>query len=429
MRRAAAAVGIRRICVLSAAIFFAPAGTARADDACAIEAACPGLVVDASFTSDLFDDVAGGARKGSALSHKGTLGVAWNAPDIGGVAHVTTSLSMMVMTGKGISGSRTGDLQGLNNIEAVKGLRLNEFWAEAHFGAGNASLRSGFLDLNADFDVPETSSLFVSPPHGIGTEFALSGSNGPAIFPVTGLGLRLQGSAREGLEWRVAAYEGEPGKADDDRFAHVHVSRDEGALLTGELSWRPLRGNKLQLGAWQYTARFEPLDPAAAGTRRRGNHGAYALVDMPVGHVGPARLDAALRYGVAAPQFNAVHRYAGLALSATHLATSLPDDAIGFALAHARTSSDWRAAMSADGAAPRDSETSLELIWRHALTGDVALMPHVHFVRSPGAVRDVRDAWVIGMRFEWTHSKRWLTSVQRLDGQPERVAQTSSSAD
>ncbi len=93
--------------------------------------------------------------------------------------------------GDDISGDFIGDIHGVNNIEAPDAWHLYEFWSEFNFGGrANTSLRMGLLDLNADFDAPVTSALFVGPVHGIGTEFAQTGSNGPAIFPVTGLGIR-----------------------------------------------------------------------------------------------------------------------------------------------------------------------------------------------------------------------------------------------
>jgi len=76
----------------------------------------------------------------------------------------------MHVGGDDISGDYVGDLHGVNNIEAPDAWHLYEFWSEVSFGGrANTSLRLGVLDLNADFDTPVTSGLFVSSPHGIGT--------------------------------------------------------------------------------------------------------------------------------------------------------------------------------------------------------------------------------------------------------------------
>jgi porin len=427
---APASCALRRGPVLASALL-AVAGDAGAASSegqlCLLDDACPGLAMAASYTSDLHDNLHGGVRTGGTWSHMVKLGAEWKADGAGIGARFTNSVSMMYMGGRGISGTRVGDLQGLSNIEAPQGLRLYEIWSEARFGTGASSLRAGFLDLNAEFDVPETSALFVGPPYGIGTEFAMSGRNGPAIWPVTGVGMRLQGDAGRGVQWRLAAYEGEPGDPDATPFVRLHLSQDEGALLVSELSWRPARGNKLQVGAWHYTARFMPMDPADSPARgAHGNQGAYALADLPVATLGSARIDAALRIGAAAPRFNTVDRYAGLALVARNVWPSLPEDAMGVAVAHAHTSPGSRAATVFAGDAPRASETSFELTWRHGLGGQMAILPHVHYVMHPGAVDGVRDAWVLGLRFEASRSHHWIAVARQPDSPARRVARTSS---
>lgn len=354
------------------------------------------IALSGVYIGDVSSNLRGGEQTGTASSHLGRAEVHWNAHVVDGIPRQATRMSVMYMDGRGI-GPLSGDLQGLNNIDAPSGLRLYEFWTEAHFGAG-MSLRGGFLDLNTEFDVPATSAVLVSPPHGIGTELAMSGRNGPAIWPVTGLGLRLQGD-HESRQWRVAVFEGEPGKPDSEPFMRLRLTRDEGALLVGELSWAPAGFNKLQLGTWHYTGRFEPVDPAAAGQTERGNHGAYALVDMPVARIGSARVDAALRVGAAAPRFNQVDRYLGLALAARGFA-AFPEDAIGLGIAHASTTPGWRAAIAADGGDPKRSETALELTWRHAISDGLAVLPHLHFVKNPGALYGIHDTWVAGLRVD-----------------------------
>src|SRR5688572_33415953 len=97
-----------------------------------------------------------------------------------------TNLAAMDMGGKGISGEVVGDAQGISNIEADDGWYLYESWVEFEFGALK-TLRAGVLDLNAEFDTPITSGLFVSSPFGIGTEFSQTGQRGPGVWPLTGL--------------------------------------------------------------------------------------------------------------------------------------------------------------------------------------------------------------------------------------------------
>lgn len=409
---------------ISALIVFAVVGlgaaTAPAQDVgCAVGDACPGLAVSAGYTADLRRNSHGGVATGTAASGLLELGAAWRSDRLVPGASFTASASAIHVAGDGISGELVGDLQGLNNIEADHGWYLYDLWTELSFGAGHGtSLRMGFLDLNAEFDSSDTNGFFIGPPFGIGTDLAQTGENGPAVFPVTGLGVRLGGQFGERSAWRLAAYEGVPGRTDRHRFATVDVPGEQGALLIAELQFQPGRLHKLAFGAWGYTARFERIDAAATGdaATRRGNRGAYALLDAPLGSLGGARLDGVLRAGVADARFNAVGSYVGAALVAGQFLPGRPDDAVGLAIAHGRTGAAWRRSAAFDGGEPRSAETQVELTWRSPLLSWLAVVPSLQWVDAPGADRRYRDAWVVGLRFEMSAGREWPLLAQQGAG-------------
>lgn len=396
-----------RVALLFAGNALHPA--ALAQDACTAGNPCPGVQLSAGYTADFRRNTTGGLERGNAASGLLELGAAWTTDRLLPGAVVTSTVSLIHTTGGAISGRYVGDLQGLNNIEAPAALRLYEFWSEIRFGSRESfSTRMGFLDLNAEFDAPVTSAFFIGPPFGIGTDLAQTGENGPAVFPVTSLGIRVAGEWR-GLRWRMAAFDGVPGRVDRDRFATLDVSRDDGALLIGEIETAPARLNKIAVGAWSYTAKFDPIDAAARGgsARRTGNRGSYAMLDAPLGHLAQARFNGVLRAGIADGAFNAVEGFTGVAFVADHLFASRPDDAIGIAVAHGRTSNAFRRQQAFDGAQPRKSETQLELTWRAAARPWLALVPSLQWVAHPGADAAVRDAFIIGMRFEMSVDHHW----------------------
>jgi porin len=388
----------------------------QAQDVSCIVGDCPGLDVTFNYTADLRRNTRGGVERGNAASGLLHTGVAWTSDRLWPGAMVVTRASLIHTTGGDISGRYVGDLQGLNNIEADGALRLYDFWTEIRFGRGLAT-RMGFLDLNAEFDAPVTSSFFVGAPFGIGTDLAQTGENGPAVFPVTSLGVRMMGRFEGGTTWRFGAFDAVPGHADKREFATIDVSRRQGALLIGELERAPRGFNKVAVGAWTYTSDFERLDSGASGdvARRKGNRGAYAVADGPLGGIGGARFDGMVRVGFAAGDFNATHRYVGAAVVASRLWERRPDDAIGLAVAHARTSSAFRRQLAFDGGEPRSSETQIELTWRAPLSDWFAVVPGAQWVNRPGADRALRDALVLGMRFEFALEHTW-PMVVRQDG-------------
>jgi len=295
---------------------------------------------------------------------------------------------------------------------------------EFAFGQSSNSLRAGVLDLNSEFDTPVTSALFTAAPFGIGTEFSQTGERGPGIWPTTGLGLRAAGDFASNAHWRFGAYDGAPG-TDDGAFSSTRVSRGDGALLIGEVEYSSERIHKLSFGSWTYTARFERIDaelnPAPPA---RGNDGFYALLDLKLGSVGKTDFDGALRAGTASGRFNTFDHYIGAAVTATHLWTSRPGDAVGLGIAVAHTGAPYRALMDFQGSPATAGETSVELVYRAELTEWLSVLPVVQYVRDPGVDAAVGNAWIAGLRFEISREKSWQLSARREQKPDESYART-----
>jgi porin len=228
--------------------------------------------------------------------------------------------------------------------------------------------------------------------------------------------LRIAGRLGEAISWRAAAFDGVPGREDRNSFAPVDVSRQQGALLIGEVEFSMRRLNKLAFGAWSYTAAFETIDAQLSGSAaRKGNRGGYAMIDLPLGNINAARLDGVLRAGVADARFNAVSTYLGAAVVATHLLPGRPDDAAGIAVAHGRTGARFRSQLAFDGGVPLKAETAVELTWRAPLQPWLALVPSVQWVESPGADRNLRNAWIVGARLEMNFGHSWPLLAKQRD--------------
>ena len=377
---------------------------------------CPGIALAVGYTGDLRSNTQGGLETGTAYSHVLSLGADWSSDSLFDAARLSGSASVMYIGGDGISSEYVGDLQGINNIEADAGWRLYEMWTELAFGSrSQTTLRAGVLDMNAEFDTPETTGLFVASPHGIGTDLSQSGSAGPSVWPTTGLGIRAAGASENGVAWRVGLYDGAPGGKDGNEFSSLKISSEEGALTIGELVYSSEHVNKISLGAWGYSARFERIDAELQPDAEpaKGNHGFYTLIDLPLGSAGDARFDGALRMGTASKEFNPVDRYVGLAFTTSGFSAARPDDAFGVAVAYARLGEPYRAAQEFSGVSTTSAEISWEFNYTTPLTPWLALMPGVQFVQHPGADASLGDAWVVGLRFDVSHGQSWGQTARR----------------
>ncbi|SLK04936.1 carbohydrate porin [Novosphingobium mathurense] len=278
----------------------------------------------------------------------------------------------------------TGDAQVVSNIETgVRALRLYEAWIEQDIAPG-ASVKVGLYDLNSEFDALDAGALFIGSAHGIGTDISQSGESGPSIFPLTSLALRLQADLGEGLTVRFAALDGVPGDPDHPKRTAIELGHGDGALLIGEANWSkgPLR---ILAGAWGYTSDFDRHDGTGSGKSR----GAYLRGEMILSENADHKLSAFVRGGVASGAVNPF----GTFLSGG-VTLDLPGDwQLGAALAHARTSTQYRAANPSTRA-----ETALELTVAKALTPWLSIQPDLQYVIDPGAVPGVDDALAAGLR-------------------------------
>lgn len=293
-----------------------------------------------------------------------------------------------------LSSELIGDTQTVSNIDNGEVYRLFEAWFQQeipNLGYG-ARYKLGLIDLNSEFDVIETAGLFLNSSHGIGPNFSQTGENGPSIFPSTAPAFLVDVSPTQGLRLSAGIFDAVPNNP--DRPERHKLSLNEGALLVAEVNYTTSGNLHLGLGAFAYTARFEPL--LAPGDPVRGNSGLYGVIEAPL----HARLDGWIRVGVANSSINPISHYAGggLVLSAPFIGR--PDDQMGLAVAFVLNGGDNKRLILAGGGSPAGSETEIELTYRFSLGDNLALQPDLQYVINPGGTGAVKNALVLGIRLE-----------------------------
>jgi porin len=358
--------------------------------AAAINEDQPPLLVEATYTFDVWGSVSGGRERGSRYLDNLDVVVEADLERLAGWRGAELHVYGLYNNGRSIS-ELIGDQQAISNIESGLGaVRLYEAWISQSIG-DRASIKIGLYDLNSEFDTLETSGLFVGSPHGIGTDFAQSGENGPSIFPVTSLSGRLEWRATPNLIFRGAVLDGIPGNPERPGRTAIRLNDDEGALLVGEADVQ-LNRLRLLFGHWRYTGEFDRFD----GTRARGNHGWYLRGEMPISGAEPESSTAVhlfFRLGVASPQFNMFDSFASGGITARGLLPGRSDDELGLAFATAITSHGYRVSNNSE-----QSETLLELTYRTQLSSWLTLQPSVQYVVNPGTDPSLRNALAVGLR-------------------------------
>lgn len=170
-----------------------------------------GVSLDVVYTADIWRATSGGLRRGTRYLDNLDVAVEAHMDKLVGWDGATVFLYGLYNNGKSLN-ALMGDTQVASNIETgVKAVRLYEAWLEQRFGNDRASLKVGLYDLNSEFDVLESASLFMGSAHGIGTDISQTGENGPSIFPSTSLAARLALNIGERWTLRTALLDGVPG--------------------------------------------------------------------------------------------------------------------------------------------------------------------------------------------------------------------------
>lgn len=240
-------------------------GLARVAIAAPDEPYDPGL----AYTADIFSNLKGGERRGTAWLDNLDLTLAIDADKAWGIPRTDVFIYGLYNNGSRFSDGIVGDAQVASNIETdVRAARLYEAWIEHRFG--RASLRAGLYDLNAEFDAIDPASLFLNSAQGIGTDFGQTGRNGPSIFPVTSPGARLE---LTGGHWllRSAVLDAVPGDPDDPGATRIELGN--GTLWSTELNFAKGQA-RYAVGYWRYASQLPDL---GSGHLRTGNDGWYGF--------------------------------------------------------------------------------------------------------------------------------------------------------
>lgn len=349
--------------------------------ACAAEGAAFGI----RWIGDFAAVVDGGLREGERQF--GLLDVTFE--DTASVAgrEVAFHASLHHTYGGGFSEHWVGDLQTVSNVDAESCTRVQEAWADVSLSEV-VSFRIGRYDLNTEFDTIDAAGLFLAGAQGMGTDIAQSGAAGPSIFPRTAFGIRTRfefgrDSAVRGALLDVASEQADDGSA---------IPFTGGPMLTLEYQ-RALGDFTLKLGAWGFTETRPAIEAGAAPDHE---YGVYFSAEHRVDE----RWTWYARYGAANADVARIGRYTGAGIVFKGALLPDRDDAMGFAIAHARNGDPYRQSLWSMGEPTTAAETAYELTWRIPFGEHFALQPDVQYIDDPDTSPGIEDALVVMLRVE-----------------------------
>ena len=343
----------------------------------------PSIELEAVYIADIYHND-GGVENGTLFLDN--LGLAATA-DIGN--GIQAHASLLYNNGKALT-DLTGDSIAVSNIETgVQALRLYEAWLSGDVDEGT-NLKLGFFDVNSEFDVLDSSGLFIGSAHGIGMDIGQTGENGPSIFPTPGLAFRVEQKISDNLLLRGAIIEGIPGDPDRPKRTVLKLGDGEGAFIIGELE-KSSDQSKVLLGGWAYTAEQVRWDQGADTT----NFGAYLRGETVLKESRDGTLTGFGRIGWANGEVN---EYSGFASLGLHYARENGHEA-GIGIVHASVSEERNRFEELEG-----GETVIEMTYAVPVHENLTIQPNFQYVISPSADPMIDNAAVFGLRFIGTLS-------------------------
>jgi len=374
-----------------------------ASDTGLADPATPGITFDAAYIGDAVRNLDGGQRTGSTYLDNLDLQLNAERGSLFGIPGLSGLLYILHNNSSEFSSEYVGDSHIVSNIEAPGALRVFEAWLDWAPGIGTVSTRVGLYDLNSEFDSIETGGLFVNGAQGMGTDFGQTGLNGPSVFPVSSLALRVHAAFDSGAYGQLAVLDGVPGDPDDPESNRIDLSSDDGALLVAEVGWGGNAWRKLAFGTWMYTADFAPL-ASPDGPEDDGNWGWYAIADRTLWQSDSTTLAGYVRIGQAEERFNQFDGYVGFGTTLAGYSTSRPDDEFGLGVSIGLTGHEFEDARRLEDLPTDSHETSIELTYRAPVTDWLTLQPDIQYIINPGTDPALDNALVILLRFELSYS-------------------------
>lgn len=353
-------------------------------------AAEPAWTYELAYTADVMGVIGGDAKHAGRYLDNLDLSVDGDLEKALGWSGATLHLGLLHNAG-GRPNEFAQTLQGVDNIEVGRARgRIFELWIDQQLADGRASVRAGLYDLNSEFYSTEASQQLIAPPFGIGSEFSATGPNGPSIFPLTSLAVRLRIGEETGPYVQTAVLSAEAGSLTEPD--NLQLGLDRGGIVIAEVGRQgPTR---VAFGAWTYTEPQERLD----GAGETSAFGGYLLAEKKLSTTAlNPELAAFVRVGASDGETSPFVGGWQAGLRLNRVFASRPESALSFGLQQAYLSAGFRDVMRRQGQTPARAESGAELTYSDRI-GPVTIQPDLQVFHHPGGDRDRDLIWIGGVR-------------------------------
>ena len=374
-----------------------------------------GVLLEFIHKSDVLANTSGGIKRGAAWMGNTEAGVRIDLEKLAGWGATTAYIHYHSQLGSKFNRDYVGSFVGVDNIESGTNTgQFNHAWVQKNFSGDSLSVLAGLYAVDYEFYVTETSGIFLQPPYGMANDMAQSGKNGPPIFPVGALAVRMKYTSSGKVYLQGVLTDGVPGDPSDHRGTHIKLGHGDGTFTVVEFGYTPQRGetpsestrqggheedeyfNKTAIGFWRYSARFYDLDPA--NPAMYPSQGAYFLAERTLtvekNHPAPG-LSGFIRFGTASKDIHQADWTGSMGLRYHGMIADRDNDIAGVAVTVSHASDKYRYLHNAER-----SQTAVEATYRAQINPWFALQPTLQYIANPNMDAALGNACVVGARLE-----------------------------
>jgi porin len=370
-----------------------------------------GVTFTAEYTGEVFGNLTGGIKTGA--TYEGLLKVSlqlelsklvcWNGATIFG--------SMFYPHGEGLTDRFTGDFNRLSSIDAYDSIRLFELWFQQKIWGDLFSIRIGQMSTDVEFYQSTSANLFINSCFG--TFPTISFGTNLAIYPVGGIGARIDYRPNPSFGFRAGLFDSNPGiqNLNDKHGTVFHLNPNAGLILIAEGVYQtnPTPANRGFVGTYTLGGYYDSRQFTGDFVHRAhsANGGLYAIADQIVYRAEPYVDEKSSNRGLsifsscaAAPgDRNPVSFYLDGGCNYIGLVPGRDDDISGLAVSYTKIGND----VVRNGAVVHSGhETVIEASYRIQLNDHLYLQPDLQCILHPGAFGEHPNTLVGGLRFDFT---------------------------
>lgn len=382
-----------------------------------------GIDLGLSYIGETFGVVHGGVERGAIYQGQAGIALGVDLDKLLGWTGAKVYANALNIHGRGASRTLLGgNLMTVSNIEARSTTRLYRLYFEQSLFEDRASIRLGQIAADDEFITSDTAGGLINGTFGWPLLTAADVRGGGPAYPLPQPGVRLQVKPAADLTLRAAAFSGNPGgrncPSGDPQQCDpngIKFPFSGGTFWIGEAAYSvnsekgaPGLPGVYKLGFWHETGTFPAqLDPT---TSRRGNWGAYAVVDQAVWRrpgSDEQGLNVFLRLGGAPSDRNFISFYADAGIGFRAPFVGRPDDVVtlGGAFGHISAEAAQADRLAGPPTPVRDYEAVIELSYKATVLPGWTVQPDLQYIIHPGGniespIRPevIPNALVLGLR-------------------------------